>query len=631
MSTKAPAPDTSPDWLIDNIAECSKNARAIYLLYLGFLAYCTVTLFGVTDRQIVLNEGVRLPIVNVDVSLRGFFVFAPVVAFLVFVYLQLYLQRLKRLKLDLREGYRDVRSTRLYPWMLNIADRAEPGFVGGLQRFIVGLSLWWALPAVLFFFSFVFLKTHEPVWTWRLNLAPTISATVAACFWWAYSAGIRRHPFLFPLTLILTGLLATDYLNGVRHYSLAGDRARGQTVDLSYQVLIEEQNEEYDVYWLDLRKAQLQGANLTSAVLKKADLQKVNLKHAVLTRANLQDARLDSARLDSTDFTSAKLNGANFTFAKLNGANLQKARLDNANLNSTKLNGARLLEAHLDNADLRMSRLNGANLIRAKLNGTNLQDAHLYGAHLNFTKLDGANLQDAHLDSADLAHAKLNDAHLYGTRLNGAHLSEAQLDGADLTSARLNGANLDKARLNGASLLETYLNGATLRRATLTKAYLPGTRLEEASLIEAELNGTFLYRTRLAGSSLNHAQLDSALLIDTQLQGATLVSADLRGAVILIAELDSADLQRAKLHGVSFFQVSDLENSLRNLYSRVPDNVRTDIPALNREIRATFPSLPDHEVVELLCRARKLDGIEPDTLRQQLRAACPEKFEEPEP
>lgn len=71
--------------MIDNIAECSKNARVIYLLYLSSLAYCAVTLFGVTDRQIVFNEGVRLPLVNVDVSLRGFFFLAPAIAILVFV------------------------------------------------------------------------------------------------------------------------------------------------------------------------------------------------------------------------------------------------------------------------------------------------------------------------------------------------------------------------------------------------------------------------------------------------------------------------------------------------------------------------------------------------------------------
>ena len=59
-----------PDWLIENIAEASKNARKIYFLYIGFLAYCALTVFSTTDRQIILNETARLTIVNLDVSLN---------------------------------------------------------------------------------------------------------------------------------------------------------------------------------------------------------------------------------------------------------------------------------------------------------------------------------------------------------------------------------------------------------------------------------------------------------------------------------------------------------------------------------------------------------------------------------
>lgn len=66
-----------PQELIDNIAEASKNARKIYLLYLGFLAYCALTVFGTNDRTLVLNEPAHLPIVNVGVPLLRDFSFSP--------------------------------------------------------------------------------------------------------------------------------------------------------------------------------------------------------------------------------------------------------------------------------------------------------------------------------------------------------------------------------------------------------------------------------------------------------------------------------------------------------------------------------------------------------------------------
>ena len=355
MRTKAD-PNASPDWLIENIAECSKNARAIYLLYLGFLAYCAVTLFGISDRQIVLNEGVRLPIVNVDVSLGGFFLFAPTVAFALFAYLQLYLQRLRRLKLDLLEGYPDTDARRLYPWMLNITDRPEPGTIGFLQKLIAGFLLWGTLPAALFLFAFTFLKTHDPVWTRVLSLTPTFGAFVVAFFWYVYGGGLNQRwsAFAFPFLLFLAGVGATTHLHEVRRHSLAGDRDKGRTVDLSFQILIEEQNAEYDVFWVDLREAQLQGADLTSAVLKKADLKEAVLDRATLSGANLREARLDGASLIEADFSDVRLDSASLRKVRLDGADFTRAWLSNADLFEARVEFERaiLFGAQLDDADV---------------------------------------------------------------------------------------------------------------------------------------------------------------------------------------------------------------------------------------------------------------------------------------
>jgi hypothetical protein len=83
--------------LLDNITEASKNARQIYFLYMGFLAYCTLTVFGTFDRQIVLNKTTSLPIIGMDVSLNAFYIASPIIIILVFVYFQLYLLKLRSL------------------------------------------------------------------------------------------------------------------------------------------------------------------------------------------------------------------------------------------------------------------------------------------------------------------------------------------------------------------------------------------------------------------------------------------------------------------------------------------------------------------------------------------------------
>ena len=59
----------APDWLFDNIAEASKNARRIYLLYIGALAYFALTVFTTPDRRIFFNEPTRFA----NRQFRGFF------------------------------------------------------------------------------------------------------------------------------------------------------------------------------------------------------------------------------------------------------------------------------------------------------------------------------------------------------------------------------------------------------------------------------------------------------------------------------------------------------------------------------------------------------------------------------
>ena len=68
----------APDWLIENIAEASKNARQIFILLIGLYAYCALTVVSTTDEQIILNDMARLPILNIDVPLNGFFIFTNI-------------------------------------------------------------------------------------------------------------------------------------------------------------------------------------------------------------------------------------------------------------------------------------------------------------------------------------------------------------------------------------------------------------------------------------------------------------------------------------------------------------------------------------------------------------------------
>jgi hypothetical protein len=120
----------------------------------------------------------------------------------------------------------------------------------------------------------------------------------------------------------------------------------------------------------------------------------VNLRGANLSGANLMEAYLIGVGL-----SGANLSGANLSRANLIGAHLTRANLSGANLSRAILRGA-----YLDRADLRGAKLSGANLMEANLMWANLSGASLMGALLQGTVLIGTDLTDA----------DLTGCHIYG-------------------------------------------------------------------------------------------------------------------------------------------------------------------------------------------------------------------------
>jgi len=339
--------------LINNIAEASKNARNIYLLYIGLLAYCALTVASTSDQRIILNEPARLPVISLDVSLDGFFILAPILAIFIFVYFQLYLLNLKRLLDDLRTNYRPIKeSQQIYPWMLNFVSEVGSGFVARVQRLIVNFSLWWSLPLVLMLLALWYLKKHDPLLSSVVGTMPLIGVILVVAFWIQYQKPPNSPPKFQKDQRILLGivLVMEIYLFAVfMPRALRGERLIGTwpAVDLSYKNLANKQDE---VYWVNLRDADLQGADFTASILDKADLRQANLKGAIMEETQLKGADLRGAKLQGCDLEKADLQKAKLDSAIFELANLQGVRLDSASLRGTIFRGTRLDNTNLSSA-----------------------------------------------------------------------------------------------------------------------------------------------------------------------------------------------------------------------------------------------------------------------------------------
>ena len=208
--------------------------------------------------------------------------------------------------------------------------------------------------------------------------------------------------------------------------------------------------------------------------------------------------------------------------------------------------------------DLRCADFSGLNLQGADLRGSDLRQARLEGADLRGADLSPApprrhesstsgtqtNLSAAHAEKADFSGAILDRAILWGATLREARFVDAHLQEADLSDAELESGVLDHALLQGARL-----DRAHLRRASLLGARLDGAKARAADLGEIVATCASFRRASLQLSVLFDAELDFADLSETQALGANLRRASLGAAVGL--PLHDLSLEAAQLAGYS--------------------------------------------------------------------------------
>jgi uncharacterized protein YjbI with pentapeptide repeats len=146
--------------------------------------------------------------------------------------------------------------------------------------------------------------------------------------------------------------------------------------DLSYQVRINVDYTNGDLYHTKLVGADFTSAKLSGANLKLSEVTRAIFSQADLTSVSMVNAFSNSGpQVPGPSFNQAKLSGARLTFAKIPYCDLR-----NADVHSADLDRATLTGCDMRWADLRGAVLDGANLSNANLSGANLTGATYVGA-----------------------------------------------------------------------------------------------------------------------------------------------------------------------------------------------------------------------------------------------------------
>ncbi|MCA0206715.1 MAG: pentapeptide repeat-containing protein [Proteobacteria bacterium] len=214
----------------------------------------------------------------------------------------------------------------------------------------------------------------------------------------------------------------------------------------------------------------------------RLDLRKTNLQRADLTEGSLSFSRFDGARME----------GAIFTRARLEGAILWQARMQSASLGEAWMQGTIVTGARMEGSNLSQARMEGANLVEARMEGAELGHARIEGADLTRAQLEGATLWGAHMEGANLTHARLENTDFAFARMRWANLERSRLDGANLCDARLEGTSFWRARLAGVYLSEARMSDRTnLKHAIFQGVGLQSVDWSSVKISQEQVDASF--------------------------------------------------------------------------------------------------------------------------------------------
>jgi tetratricopeptide (TPR) repeat protein len=432
-----------------SVEDATSVSGGLWLSYLFVLFYLAVAAGAVTHADLLLENPVKLPFLNIELPLLAFFFFAPLLFLVVHAYTMVHFVLLAKKAVrfherlfeqfpgdsdrnsSIRDGLRRQLPSNIFVQFLAGPSEIRDSGFGRVLKLIAWTTLVFAPMALLLLFEIQFLPYHSALITWTHRVALMTDIAIVWWLWrkiiggrgdlrgwrawktWAKASlalAASTCAFLFSWTVATfpgewreaplnwfawvepTQISAAIFNGRVDDITRRRQSWFSNTLVLPRFNLAEARKNELKDHSFDLRGRHLEGAVLSSANFgEKADLSGAYLNGAVLDAAELQRAKLDGAHLQGASLKDAELQRASFFSADLLGA-----RLDNA-----QLQGASFFWAELQGASLEYAQLQGA-LLDAQMLGARLDNAQLQGARLDRAQLQGASLNNANFQGASL-------------------------------------------------------------------------------------------------------------------------------------------------------------------------------------------------------------------------------------
>jgi uncharacterized protein YjbI with pentapeptide repeats len=499
-----------------SLNDSATRVSTIWISFLIFSLYLLTAATTVTHRQLLLAEPVKLPVLNIDLPLWGFFFLAPALFVIFHVYVLLQVLLLGRTAAAYNEALdRAIKSppsnaamrqrlaNTLFAQIFAGSPRERGGWLGRLLRAMASITLSIAPILILLTFQFSFLAYHSHIATWAHRLLILVELSAFFLIW--------------PLAL--------DAQKDFQRPKVGADLKRLAIILLRLEAKDKRRNE---MLWLRTGAAPffvcvaLALVSLTGGTfpgephlnfLSGSPLFSTQCKRWLQQEFTFGDLRFDRLVLPGVHAIEDE------KLAKIEGFEIARDVWIPRGERTRNFQGRDLRCGDFESADFRRA---------------DFSNAQLVGAQLSFAALGDASFEDAQLQGADLSIADLQGAYLVKANLQRSNLFQTHFEGAWLDSAELQGAHLQFARLQGASLKNADLRGANLDYVQLAGASLEGAKLQGASATKSDFRAVTLINTSLQGITLAESQLDQSLISNANVWHA-------KGAVCSTAETSNLD------------------------------------------------------------------------------------------
>lgn len=475
-----------------SLNDSATRVSALWISFLVFGLYLIIAAGTVSKLQLLLQDPIKLPVLNIDLPLVGFFALAPVLFVIFHAYLVIQVLLLGRtaaayneaMEASIRTASDNARlrqrlANTLFAQLFAGSPRERTGWLGALLTAMAWFSLAVAPTFVLLVFQFTFLPFHNGYVTWEHRLLILIELVVVFLVWplaldprreldWK---GLYRRWYSWVAGgLFVAGSVWLLSFPGESHIGLFSEDRDGPR-----------QCERFPAFLASIDRLDLPAVDVVDDE-RFAKIEKATADRKLEPAEGERTRNFRDRNLNCSDFSRGDLRRVDLTGAYAIGADWSFADLQGATLDDMWGRGIRLDETRLQRASMVRARLEGGILGGADLSGANLALADLRRTDIRYAKFRGSNMSRATLDESTMFKADFRGAHLFASRLRCASIVGTDFRGGNFHLAELQGATFAGA---------TSFDGANLRSAELQAAHFQdvsfkGTRLIDASIWKTE-------------------------------------------------------------------------------------------------------------------------------------------------